>query len=147
MEAIEDLSAARMRERLLMCTPWTIRRQRPEQDVFVDVDAFNLRDGAALAAAHWDIDADLIHVEGRPRWPRWIGLVAHDSDDSEMGRGWWIDCTLGVRHPRRGRDPWASHQRGRRRAAGTARTGQGGEARSRNARRLRTGLAGASAGG
>ena len=60
------------------------------------MDAFNKRDAAVLAAAHWKIDADLVDVEGRRRrWLRWIGISTHDAGDSEMGRGWWILCKLG----------------------------------------------------
>jgi len=95
MEATEDLAAARIRERPVRRAPWTFRCLRPEHDVFVDLDAFNKRDAAALAGAHWDIDPDLVHVEGRRRrWLRWTGISTHDADDSQMGRGWWISCKL-----------------------------------------------------
>jgi len=96
MEATEDLAAARIRERPVRRAPWTFRCHRPERDVYVDVDAFDKRAAARLAAAHWDIDADLVQVEGkRRRWLRWIGLSTHDAGDSEMGRSWWIACKIG----------------------------------------------------
>ncbi|MDE0002160.1 MAG: hypothetical protein OXQ29_05665 [Rhodospirillaceae bacterium] len=96
MEATEDLAAARIRERPVRRAPWTFRCHRPEHDVYLDVDAFDERDAARLAAAHWDMDADLVHVEGkRRRWLRWIGLSTHDAGDSEVGRGWWIACKIG----------------------------------------------------
>ena len=96
MEGTEDLATAGIRERPVRRAPWTFRCHRPEHDVYVDVDAFDRRAAARLAAAHWDMDADLVHVEGkRRRWLRWIGLSTHDAGDSEMGRGWWITCKIG----------------------------------------------------
>jgi len=96
MDTVNECPAPRIRERPVKRAPWTFRCHRRERDVYVDVDAFDERDAARLAAAHWDMDAELVHVEGkRRRWLRWIGLSTHDAGDSEMGRGWWITCKIG----------------------------------------------------
>ncbi|MDE2765345.1 MAG: hypothetical protein OXI25_02795 [Chloroflexota bacterium] len=59
----------------------------------VDVDAFSIKEAAAAAAAHWDVERGVVEVEGRRRWwLRWLGVSTHDAkwDDPAMDRDWWL---------------------------------------------------------
>ena len=95
METTEKLSATHIRERPVKKAPWTFRCHRPEHDILVDVDAFDQRHAAELAAAHWSIDPDTVRVEGRRRQSlRWIGLSTHYAYDSVMDRSWWYATKL-----------------------------------------------------
>lgn len=64
----------------------------------IDVDAFNVREAAELAAGHWGVDRDDVDVEGqRRRWMRWVGISTHDAADHvAMERSWWLWSKLSI---------------------------------------------------
>ena len=101
MNTTEDLPAARIRERRAkpMRPPWTYHCYLSRGDAVIDVDAITLREAVALAASHWNVEADLVNVEGRRRWwMRWIGRSTHkpEWDKVPMDRGWWRACKFAL---------------------------------------------------
>ena len=95
MDTTEDLPAARIRERRAnpMRPPWTYRCYLSRGDAVIDVDAFTLDEAVVLAAAHWNVEAGQVDVEGRRRWwMRWIVRSTHrpEWDDVPRDQGWWL---------------------------------------------------------
>ena len=94
MDTTEDLPAARVREcrAKAMRPPWTYRCYLSRGDAVIDVDAFALDHAVALAASHWNVEADQVEVEGRRRWwMRWIGRSTHKAEWGHVpvDRGSW----------------------------------------------------------
>ena len=93
-------TAPRIRERSAnpVRPPWTYRCRLLGRDVMIDVDAFNVREAAELAAGHWGVDRDDVDVEGqRRRWLRWVGISTHDATDHvAMDRNWWLWSKLSI---------------------------------------------------
>ena len=95
MDTVKDRPAPCIRERSGKPTraPWTYRCRLTGPNVTVDVDAFSIKEAAAAAAAHWDVERGVVEVEGRRRWwLRWLGVSTHDAkwDDPAMDRDWWL---------------------------------------------------------
>ena len=101
MDTTGDLPAARIRTRRAkpMRPPWTYRCYLSRGDAVIDVDAFTLDHAVALAASHWNVEADQVDVEGRRRWwMRWIGRSTHkpEWDKVPKDRGWWRACKFAL---------------------------------------------------
>ena len=63
----------------------------------VDVDAFSVKEAAAGAAAHWDVERDVVEVEGQRRWwTRWLGVSTHEAAGRRVAidRDWWYSAKL-----------------------------------------------------
>ena len=60
MDITEDLPAARVRDCRAkpMRPPWTYRCYRFRGEAVIDADAFTLDEAVALAASHWNVEAD-----------------------------------------------------------------------------------------
>ena len=100
MNSAKADSAPRIRERSAkpVRPNWTYRCRLPGRNVVIDVDAFNVREAAALAAGHWGVKRDEIDVEGQRRWwMRWIGISTHEATDYvAMDRSWWLWSKFGI---------------------------------------------------
>lgn len=94
MGTADARAAPRIRERSAkpVRPHWTYRCRLPGRDVAIDVDAFNVREAAEMAAGHWGIDRGDVDVEGRRRrWMRRIGISTHEAGDHvAMERSWWL---------------------------------------------------------
>ena len=101
MDSAKDRPGPRIRDRpgKPASAPWTYRCRLTGPNVTVDVDAFSIKEAAAAAAAHWDVDGGEVEVEGRRRWwMRWLGVSTHDAkwDDPAMDRDWWLWSKIGL---------------------------------------------------